>query len=63
MTEATHAYIGVNADGRARAIVYDDPGEEESTASIVVGWRAMGRTVERLPIEDARQRCRRDYSA
>jgi len=50
------AYIGVNKAGSARAICRDDPGEEKSTARIVAGWIKMGRTVERLPMEDAMRR-------
>ncbi len=47
--QATHAYIGRNADGKVRAIVMDDPGYESDTAKIVFEWICMGRTVERHP--------------
>lgn len=53
--KTTHAYVGINAAGNVRGICHDDPGEEESTASIVAEWRAMGRAVERLPIAEARR--------
>lgn len=53
---ATHAYIGVNAQGHCRAIVFDDPGCEEDTDKMVREWIAMGRTIEWLPIEEAKAR-------
>lgn len=56
MQFATHAYIGVNKDGQARAIVFDDPGYESDTAKIVAEWITMGRTVERLPVKEAAAR-------
>lgn len=56
MAKATHAYIGVNQQGQARAIVCDDAGYEKDTAKLVAEWITMGRTVERLPIEEAKAR-------
>lgn len=53
---ATHAYIGINKAGSVRAIVFDDPGHETSTAEHVADWIKMGRTVERLPIKEACER-------
>lgn len=62
LTKATHAYIGVRADGSVRAIVLDDPGSEADTQAIIAGWPAMGRAVEYLPIEEATARMRNDPS-
>jgi hypothetical protein len=53
---ATHAYIGIRDDGAVRAFIYDDPGEEEDTASVIEEWRLMGRRFERLPASEALHR-------
>lgn len=53
--KATHAYVGFNSAGEARAIVYDDFGYESQTAEIVAGWIRDGRTVQRYPIQEARE--------
>jgi len=58
MSEATHAYIGLNAEGSVRAIVSDDAGEEPDTTRRIEEWKAMGRTIERLPVAEAWQRFR-----
>jgi hypothetical protein len=60
---ATHAYIGINAEGKMRAIVFDDPAYKKDTAKRVAEWIKMGRTVERLPAQEACDRMRADGPA
>lgn len=54
--KATHAYIGINKQGHVRAFVLDDEGHEDETAAIVASWIKMSRTVERVTVDDLRQR-------
>jgi hypothetical protein len=56
--EATHAYIGIDARGSIRAICYDDPGLENETAAIIGSWPGMGRTTERVTVDELSQRLR-----
>jgi hypothetical protein len=58
-----HAYIGINENGLARAIVYDDPKWKKDTAKTIAEWIKMGRTIERLPVAEACDRLRRDWPA
>lgn len=58
-----YAYIGINADGLARAICHDDPQYKRDTAKTVAEWIRMGRTIERLPVDDACARLRKDWPA
>jgi hypothetical protein len=52
----THAYIGINKQGEVRAFVTDDPGDEHDTAKLVAEWIRMGRTVERVTVEEMHRR-------
>lgn len=63
MTPTTHAYIGINQIGSVRAIVFDDPGCEDSTAEIVAEWIRNGKKVERVTIQDGLERMKDDNSA
>jgi hypothetical protein len=54
--KAEYAYIGINAAGQVRAISMDDPGAEQENAKLICEWLAMGRTVERVPIAEAKAR-------
>lgn len=54
--KTTHAYIGINKFGSVRAVVLDDPGEEEHTGELIKSWVLMGRTVERVTVEEMKLR-------
>lgn len=58
-----YAYIGINENGLARAIVFDDPKYKRDTAKTIAEWIRRGRTIERLPVEQATERLRRDWPA
>ncbi len=57
----THAYIGVNPDGIAVALVFDDPGYEKHTAETVMEWIRDGRSVVRLGAKEAYARMHEDH--
>jgi hypothetical protein len=61
MTKGSHAYLGINTTGQARAICMDDPGYEKQTAETIADWIKMGRIIEWLPIAEACARLKRDW--
>lgn len=61
--KATHAYVGFNAAGEARAFCSDDKGCEFDTAGIIAEWNKMGRTTKRMPIDEARRLFAEDAKA
>jgi hypothetical protein len=52
---ATHAYVAINDQGEARAIVMDDEFKKD-TAKSVADWIKRGYRVEYLPIAEAHAR-------
>jgi hypothetical protein len=56
------SYVGINPDGLARAIVHDDPAFKRDTAELIAEWIVMGRSIERLPSDDAIARLKKDWS-
>ena len=56
MSEATHAYIGINKDGKCRAAVVDNPDHAKDTRKSVQEFMKSGLTIERVTIEEARKR-------
>jgi hypothetical protein len=46
------AYVGIK-NGSIRAVVVDDPKDTELTAEMLSDWIKMGRTVERMRLDDA----------
>lgn len=57
----THDYIGINEHNECVSICVDDPADPKWVAGIVGGWIKQGRTVQRLPHEDACARMKADH--